>query len=139
MKMMLYLMLVLSSCKSAEIVDALDAKHFVRIGGAKGSRTEVFEIKMSNNSKIKIKFLIIGNTEVPLSQKIDSENLILTGIVFPEEPTVQDNYEAEGTANLDFENAYLIYEDLSTNQLNRMKIKFSSIQQTVPSDAQLPE
>lgn len=132
-------MLLLCSCTSAQNVKVINAKHFTRIGGVEGSRAVILEITLTRNSIVEVKSLNIGKVEIPLNVKTEKGEMFITGTYFPEEPTIQQNYEGEGTATLDFENTYLIYKDLSTNQLNRMKIKFSSNHQTVTSDDQLPE
>ena len=140
MKFICYvLLLLLSSCSTSQNLKVIEAVHYTRIGGVKGSRAEVFEIKMRNNSKLNIKYLQIGKVEIPLNQDIKNGMLILTGTYFPENPEGPQLGEAAVPLQLNFKDAYLHSENLPTKKMSRQKISFSTIDQPMMNNGDVPE
>lgn len=134
-----FFLLFLSSCTTAQNLKIIEAVHYTRIGGVKGSRAEVFEIKMKNTSKSKVKSLKIGKVEIPLSENLKNGILTLTGTYFPENQGGPQLGESEASHPLNFKDAYLLSENLSTKKISRQKITFSNIDQPMMNSGDVPE
>jgi hypothetical protein len=141
MKFIFYLLLLLlSACSTAQNLKVIEAIHYTRIGGVKGSRAEVFEIKTRNNSQLNIKYLQIGKVEIPLTKDIKNGMLTLTGTYFPENPEGPQLGEAVVVPfQLNFKDAYLHSENLATKKKSRQKISFSTIDQPIMNNGDVPE
>lgn len=140
MKFIYYvLLLLLSACSTAQNLKIIEAVHSTRIGGVKGARAEVFEIKMRNNSKLNVKHLQIGKVEIPLNKAIKNGILTLTGTYFPENHGGPQLGASDLTIPLNFKEAYLLSENLSTKKINRQKISFSTIVQPMMNNGDVPE
>ena len=94
---------------------------------------------MRNNSKLNIKYLQIGKVEIPLNQDIKNGMLILTGTYFPENPEGPQLGEAAVPLQLNFKDAYLHSENLPTKKMSRQKISFSTIDQPMMNNGDVPE
>lgn len=140
MKIIFYIVLLLfSSCSTAQNMRIIEAVHYTRIGGVKGSRAEVFEIKMQNNSKWNVKFLQLGKVEIPLNKEIKNGMLILTGTYFPEHPGGPQISPIEIPEQLNFTDGHLHLENISTKKITRQKIAFSTIEKPIMNNDDVPE
>jgi hypothetical protein len=140
MKIICYLLLLLlSACSTAQNLKVIKAVHYTRISGVKGSRAEVFEIKTRNNSQLNIKYLQIGKVEIPLAKDIKNGMLTLTGTYFPENPEGPQLGETVVPFQLNFKDAYLHSENLATKKMSRQKISFSTTDQPIMNNGDVPE
>lgn len=140
MKFIYYLLLLLlGSCSTAQNLKIIEAVHYTRIGGVKGSRAEVFEIKMRNNSKLNVKSLQMGKVEIPLNKDLKNGMLILTGTYFPENPGGPQLGESTAVLPLNLKAVYLLSENATTKKISRQKITFSTIDQPMMNNDDVPE
>ena len=123
------ILLLLSSCSSAQNYKLIEATHHTQLGGVIGSRTEVFTIILKNNSKLKVKNLLAGNVKIPLI--IESKNGIsyLKGYYLPENPneiTLDDiSNPNKKNESFDLNNVYLISEIIKSKKNIKQKLVFT--------------
>lgn len=140
MKLIYYfLLLLLSSCSTAQNIKILEAGHYTRIGGVKGSKAEIFEIKIQDDSKLNIQYLQLGEVKIPLSKQVKNGMQILTATYFPENPQGPQVGEIASPKNLDYNNAHLLIENNTTKKIFKQKITFQVIENPIKNDGDVPE
>ncbi len=77
------LLLLFSSCSSAQYFKVIEATHTIAIGGLQGARSENFNIMIKDNPQLDIKYLLVGDTEIVLKKKIRMALPICKEYIFP--------------------------------------------------------
>ncbi|MDQ0064336.1 hypothetical protein [Chryseobacterium lathyri] len=108
----------------------IEAVHTTNLGGVKGSRSENFNIKVKDISKIEPKYLLAGNVKIPLKKENKNGILHLQGIYLPESSD-QITIDANGAIKnpehdqiLDLTKVYLISENKKNKKQIKQKINF---------------
>ncbi|MDP9961734.1 hypothetical protein [Chryseobacterium lathyri] len=132
MKTINYILIILffSSGCSAQNYKLIEAVHTTNLGGVKGSRSENFNIKVKDISKIEPKYLLAGNVKIPLKKQNKNGILHLQGIYLPESSD-QITIDANGAIKnpehdqiLDLSKVYLISENKKNKKQIKQKINF---------------
>lgn len=122
------LLLLFSSCSSAQYFKVMEATHTLSIGGVQGAKSETFNIMVKDNPQLDIKYLLVGNTEIVLKKETKNGITYLQGVYFPENPEYPTINEKDGTtapipvAVFDLNNIYLVSENIQTRKTTRQKI-----------------
>ncbi len=123
------LLLLFSSCSSAQYFKVMEASYTLSIGGVKGARSETFNIMIKDNPQLNIKYLLAGNTVIVLKKETKNGITHLQGIYFPENLQYPTINEKDGTTSpmpgetSDLNNVYLVYENVKSKKTIRQKIK----------------
>ncbi|REC79968.1 hypothetical protein DRF60_03010 [Chryseobacterium elymi] len=133
MKTISYILIILifSSGCSAQHYKLIEAVHTTNPGGVKGSRSENFNIKVKDISKLEPQYLLAGNVKIPLKKENRNGVLHLQGIYFPESPD-QITIDVNGTIKkpeqdhiFDINTMYLVSENKKNKKQIKQKIDFS--------------
>ncbi|MGK6340675.1 hypothetical protein ACMGDK_00445 [Chryseobacterium sp. DT-3] len=132
MKIISYILIILSfsSGCSAQHYKLIEAVHTTNHGGVKGSRSENFNIRVKDISKIEPQYLLVGNVKIPLKKENKDGILHLQGIYFPESPdqmTIDENRtinKPEQDQVFDLNRVYLVSEDKKNKKQVKQKINF---------------
>lgn len=130
---------MLSSCSTAQSIKILEAGHYTRIGGVKGSKAEIFEIKIKNNPKVNVQCLQLGEVKIPLSKEVKDQMQILTATYFTEDQQGPNLGETALTKELDYKDAHLLIENSTTKKISKQKITFRLIKNPTISNGDVPE
>lgn len=110
----------LSSCSTAQNFKLVEADHTVSIGGVRGARAEIINLRVKENSKLKVKYLLIGNVKIDLIQKTAGGILHLKGQYFPENTEniiLNENPNSKIMKDdFDLEKVYLVSENIITKK-----------------------
>jgi len=132
MKTISYILIILffsNSC-SAQNYQLIEAVHTTNPGGVKGSRSENFNIKVKDISKMEPKYLLAGNVKIPLKKENRDGILHLQGIYFPESQdqiTIDENgtiKKPEQDEVFDLNKMYLVSENKKSKKQIKQKINF---------------
>ena len=135
----LCILFFLSSCITAQNFKLIKASHNTSHGGVKGARAEKFEIVITENPQLLVKYLLVGNVKIELIKKTGGGTIQLNGTYFPEkQPTITLNGEKPNSKNdFNLNEAFLIYENINSKQEQSQKIVFSpnsKIDEVIPTD-----
>lgn len=123
------LLLLFSSCSSAQYFKVIEATHTIAIGGLQGARSENFNIMIKDNPQLDIKYLLVGDTEIVLKKENKNGITYLQGVYFPESPEYPTINEKNGDTvsvpgkNFDLNKVYLVSENVKTKKTIQQKIK----------------
>jgi hypothetical protein len=123
------LMLLFSSCSSAQYFKVIEAAHTRNMGGLQGARSERFNIIIKDNLRLDIKYLLVGDVEIVLKKENKNGAIYLQGVYFPENQEYPTINEKTGVVDhmpekkFDLNNIYLVYENVRTKKIIKQKIK----------------
>ncbi|RXM38339.1 hypothetical protein BOQ62_17340 [Chryseobacterium sp. CH21] len=123
------LLLLFSSCSSAQYFKVIEATHTLTMGGLQGARSERFNIMIKDNPQLDIKYLLAGNVEITLNKENKNGITYLQGVYFPESQEYPTMNEKSGTTDsipektFDLNTIYLVSENIRTKKTIKQKIK----------------
>ncbi|THV56908.1 hypothetical protein [Chryseobacterium candidae] len=123
------LLLLFSSCSSAQYFKVIEATHTRNMGGLQGARSERFNIIIKDNLRLEIKYLLVGEVEILLKKENNNGAAYLEGIYFPENQEYPTINEKNGVVDhipekkFDLNNIYLVYENVKTKKIIKQKMK----------------
>lgn len=134
MKAIYYILLLLlfSSCSSAQYFKVIEVIHTHNMGGLQGARSEKFNIIIKDNLRLDIKYLLVGDLEIALKKENKNGAIYLQGVYFPENPEYPTINEENGAINnmpektFDLNTIYLVSENVKTKKTIKQKLKISN-------------